>query len=333
MVVARPGASVIIVLREDTATRPDRWSANLPRLLDPERARALLQDACAATGWSVHAVLEAEVVKELSGRRRTLRYRLLGERSDGPREYRWFAKHYRGTKGERVWQVMRFVHDQVSADVMTAEPIGYLPKLRLLVTGELEGATLAQSLRGTPEEDIEAGLKRAGRAIASMHRFAGGPEAVKRHGPREEIVVLGLARARAGRSMLEPTFLHRFQTQCEGVEGELRRGVGPTFQRALLHRDLHPAQIVLREDAIGLIDLDDAARGEPELDLGNLEAHLLLEDLQWGGEIGPASFRAEALRRGYRACGEFDPERLQTYTRSALLRLATLERLADPVHC
>src|SRR5262245_25205515 len=185
--------------------RVDPWSLSLPQLLDPDGARPLLQAACSASGWTVLAVLGAEVVDEIPGRRRTLRYRVLSERAEGPREYRWLAKQFRGSNGEQVWRVLRFVHMQISPEVLTAEPVGYSREHRLLVTAELEGATMAQSLRGTPEDDVEVGLRRAGRAIASLHRFARGPEAaLKRHGPREEIEALELARARAGGSALGP---------------------------------------------------------------------------------------------------------------------------------
>jgi aminoglycoside phosphotransferase (APT) family kinase protein len=117
---------------------------------------------------------------------------------------------------------------------------------------------------------------------------------------------------------------------CSAVEKELAqvRQLG----EALLHRDFHPGQILFSRDSagIGVLDWDDAALGEPELDLGNLEAHLFLDDLQRRGSIGSAPRLAEALRAGYLAQGDINFTHLATYRRAALLRLATLERLADP---
>ena len=313
-------------------SRAEPWSESLPRLLDPERARPLLREACAGSGWSLAEILASEIVQERPERRRTLRYRVLGGRADEePREILWFVKQYRGSKGERVWRRLRYLHAQTSPDVMTAEPLGYSPRLRLLVVRELQGPTLAEALRGAfEEEDVEASLRRAGRALASVHRFADAPDGIglEQHGPREEIQVLESARARVDAAALPPELVHRFLAPCSRVEEDLARGEAAA--RTLLHRDLHPGQIVLRDDGIGLLDWDDASWGEPELDLGNLEAHLLLEDLRRLGSTGPARSRIDALRRGYWTCGTFDPERLETYLASALLRLATLERLAHP---
>ena len=42
-----------------------------------------------------------------------------------------------------------------------------------------------------------------------------------------------------------------------------------------MHRDLYEEQLLAGE-RIGLIDLDDAALGPPELDLGNLLGHVEL---------------------------------------------------------
>lgn len=314
--------------------RAEPWSESLPRLLDPKRARPLLREACAGSGWSLAEILSSEVIHERPERRRTLRYRVLGGRAEEePREILWFVKQYRGSKGERVWRRLRYLYAQTSPDVMTAEPVGFSPSLRLLVVRELPGSTLAEALRGAlEEEDVEEGLRRAGRAIASVHRFADAPDGIglEAHGAPEEIEVLASARARAGASALPRRLVDRFGSLCSRVEEDLARGGQEARRFTLLHRDLHPGQIVLREDGIGLLDWDDASWGESELDLGNLEAHLLLEDLRLGGGIGLARSRMDALRGGYRTCGEFDLERLETYRASALLRLATLERLAHP---
>ena len=43
----------------------------------------------------------------------------------------------------------------------------------------------------------------------------------------------------------------------------------------VVHRDLYEEQIMV-DERIGLIDLDDSALGPPELDVGNLCAHIEL---------------------------------------------------------
>jgi aminoglycoside phosphotransferase (APT) family kinase protein len=301
-------------------------------LLATESACQMLREACAESSWRVLQVLEAGMVTEKPERRRTLRYRVVAGRVRGAgvgavREVTWYAKQYRGSRGKRVFSLLRSLQS-LAPDVLTPEPIGYSPKLRLLVMGALEGSTFSEALEDSA--GIEAGVRRTGRALALIHKSETLRHAdyLSAHGPREEIGVLEVARRLASNS---PGFLGSagaFMDLCSAVEEELAqvRQLGQAF----LHRDFHPGQILFSRAGIGVLDWDDAALGEPELDLGNLEAHLFLDDLQRRGSIGAAPRLADALRAGYLALGDISFTHLATYRRAALLRLATLERLADP---
>ena len=81
---------------------------------------------------------------------------------------------------------------------------------------------------------------------------------------------------------------------------ELRESWRPA---TVVHRDLYEEQVLLGE-RVGLIDLDDAALGPPELDVGNLLAHLDLLELRTKRGIAPPQ---EALLAGYAAHGPLDP--------------------------
>ena len=90
----------------------------------------------------------------------------------------------------------------------------------------------------------------------------------------------------------------------------------------VVHRDLYEEQLLVG-DRIGLIDLDDAALGPPELDLGNLLGHVELLALRSGRE--PRRRRASALSEGYAAAGPaLDAALLERCRRLTLLRLACL---------
>ena len=90
-----------------------------------------------------------------------------------------------------------------------------------------------------------------------------------------------------------------------------------------MHRDLYEEQILLGE-RIALIDLDDAALGPPELDIGNLLAHLDLFATRSGK---PAYSTISALLAGYRArAGSLDGTLLDRCRRLSLLRLACIHR-------
>jgi aminoglycoside phosphotransferase (APT) family kinase protein len=94
----------------------------------------------------------------------------------------------------------------------------------------------------------------------------------------------------------------------------------------VVHRDLYEEQILLG-DRVGLIDLDDAALGPPELDLGNLLAHIELLALRADRDFGLA---AEALLDGY--VTSLDHALLDRCRRLAVLRLACIHRLPTLLH-
>lgn len=91
----------------------------------------------------------------------------------------------------------------------------------------------------------------------------------------------------------------------------------------LLHRDLHDKQVLwdATTGAVGLLDLDTAARGEPALDLANLAAHVDLRVLQGVLPTRSAGSVTGLLHEAAAAVGA-SHERLAVYGRSARLRLA-----------
>ncbi|MDO5534197.1 MAG: phosphotransferase [Propionibacteriaceae bacterium] len=91
----------------------------------------------------------------------------------------------------------------------------------------------------------------------------------------------------------------------------------------VVHRDLHDKQVLWAAagDTLGLLDLDTAARGEPALDLANLNAHVDLRVRQGVWSPATADAIASALAPIAGAVGA-SAERLGTYERSARLRLA-----------
>ncbi len=95
----------------------------------------------------------------------------------------------------------------------------------------------------------------------------------------------------------------------------------PWVARTVVHRDLYEEQIMVGE-RIGLIDLDDSALGPPELDLGNLLAHLVLLERRCGHDL--AGVRGGFIC-GYRDVGPaLDPALLTRCLRLSLARLACI---------
>lgn len=90
------------------------------------------------------------------------------------------------------------------------------------------------------------------------------------------------------------------------------------------HRDLHDKQILLDADgSVGVLDVDTAARIEPELDPANLSAHALLRRRQGRYSHEQTAIARTEIGRYAEVIGA-DPQRLYLYERAALLRLGCL---------
>jgi Ser/Thr protein kinase RdoA (MazF antagonist) len=130
----------------------------------------------------------------------------------------------------------------------------------LVALSEVPGVPLRASLLGG---DLDT-CARAGAAVGAWHRAWQGasPEALVPHTLERELELLGSRIERAS-----PAIAAAVRAALPAV-AESDWGF-PT----VVHRDLYEEQVLVGE-RIGLIDLDDAALGPPELDVGNLLAHV-----------------------------------------------------------
>jgi Ser/Thr protein kinase RdoA (MazF antagonist) len=181
------------------------------------------------------------------------------------------------------------------------------PARRIVVLSYVPGTPLRDALLAHDGDSCA----RAGLALGAWHEFWRGrePESLRRHTSERELEILD---ARAA-SLAPPL--------ADGVRA-LARGLGADWPcTTVVHRDLYEDQVLVGE-RIGLIDLDDAAIGPPELDLGNLLAHVELLGLRAGEELEPVT---ERLLDGYlRSGGRLDPDLLDRCRRLSLLRLTAI---------
>jgi aminoglycoside phosphotransferase (APT) family kinase protein len=182
------------------------------------------------------------------------------------------------------------------------------PTRRMLVLSALEGEPLRDSL---VTSDLAA-CARVGQALAAWHRAWRNTHSVafRPHAFEDEKRIL-LARAAAA----PPAIGAAVRARLAALDGAWRC-------TTVVHRDLYEEQILLG-DRVGLIDLDDAALGPPELDLGNLLAHSELLELRADGEVQPA---IDALVDGYDAAS-LDHALLDRCRKLAILRLACIHRM------
>jgi Ser/Thr protein kinase RdoA (MazF antagonist) len=241
-----------------------------------------------------------EGLKHKPGKRRTLR--AVGP--NGSAIVKLYASERAATVAGRVAALSVGPAEPIVPRVLLCDPVR-----RLVALSYVPGTPLSEPVLA---KDGEA-CARAGLALGAWHGFwrGKGPGSLKRHTSDRELEIID-ARADA-----LPT------GTANSVRRLARRLRASWACSTVVHRDLYEDQILVGE-RIGLIDLDDAATGPPELDIGNLLAHLELRALRAGGELDGL---AEVLLDGYAASGEaLDPLLLERCRRLSLLRLVCIHR-------
>ena len=250
----------------------------LPSLVDAHSAAAFLQHVVRDAGHEVGvAGCTPEVVRYKPGSRCTIVYRMDYDGAPGPDPL--VVKTHQGDKGRTAWDAMRSLwaspvaHDGL---VILAEPLAYLPEQRVLVQGPVpEACTLKVLARNALTDGSAArldGLREALRntavALAALHSSGaqyGGPK----------VWVQELAQLREVCDRLAHSVQH-VGSAAAPLLGRLAALHAATPPDGLVsaHGTFRPAQVLLHDGLIGLIDFDGACRAEPALDLGRFRAAL-----------------------------------------------------------
>jgi Ser/Thr protein kinase RdoA (MazF antagonist) len=248
----------------------------------------------------VGAPLALEELKVKHGRRRTVR--AVGSRRSA------IAKMYRSGRAPVVAARLRAVGAGPS-DPVVPEVLHEDRSRGLVILSEVPGRPLREALLAVDESEC----RRAGAALGSWHVFWLGtaPAPLRPHTAERELEILSGWADRA-----HPTIAERVRRAAHAFS------VAPEWPIAtVVHRDLYEEQILLGS-RVGLIDLDDAALGPAELDVGNLLAHVDLLAHRSGLDLGPAE---RALLAGYETTGKrLDARLLESCRTLARLRLVCI---------
>ena len=162
---------------------------------------------------------------------------------------------------------------------------------RVLEVDKALGAVVTAPVPGRPLRDWLAGphateaCRQVGRTLAVVHALS--PEGLAPHAATDERAVTerweGWARS--------------WGVGRETCPEDLPAPPPPT-RAALVHRDFHDGQVLVDESyAVGLIDFDLMAAGDPAVDVANFIAHLELREQQGGAAATPV---VAAFLDGYR---------------------------------
>jgi Ser/Thr protein kinase RdoA (MazF antagonist) len=246
------------------------------------------------------APVELEELKHKPGRRRTLRAR----GPAGSAIVKLYASDRAATVAARVGALADGPPEPVVPRVLACEPA-----VHMVVLSDVPGSPLSRALLGG---DAPA-CRRAGEALGRWHLAWRGraPDPLRPHGVERELEILE----------------RLAETMSRGLAADVRSAAADLTQPwdcpTVVHRDLYEQQILLG-DRVGLIDLDDAALGPPELDAGNLVAHLELLALRSGRDLGAMT---DELVAGYADAGApLDAGLLDRCRRLVRLRLGCIHK-------
>lgn len=246
----------------------------------------------------VGAPLVLEELKRKPGRRRTLR-------AVGPRR-RAIVKAYRSERAPVVAARLRALAAGPT-EPEVPEVLHEDRSLRLVVLSEIAGAPLREAFL---DDDLPQ-CRRAGAALGAWHGFwlGAAPPPLAPYTRERELEILLRWADRA-----DPAIAERVRDAAPSLSAEWPLAT-------VVHRDLYEEQIILGE-RVALIDLDDAALGPAELDVGNLLAHGELLGSRRNQDLGAG---VQAFRTGYAATGPpLDESLVDRCRRLTLLRLACI---------
>lgn len=250
----------------------------LPILTDLEQARALLERGIRACSPAYHDIaIERCAIKAMRykpGSRATIVYELgyAPEQAAGGWPRIVVAKTYSGSKGQNAYDGMRALWNSplATGDVVTiAEPLAYLPDLKVLVQGPIaEEYTLEDLIKSsvranTPEAlaELQAAMRATANALAALHHagvFYG--ETLSWDDELAEVreVIDRLAIPLPHLADAATPLLTLLEQHAASALPD------PPLPS---HRAFRPAQVLIAQGKVGFIDFDGFCQAEPALDL------------------------------------------------------------------
>lgn len=184
-----------------------------------------------------------------------------------------------------------------------------------LATEWLSGRALSVQMQDAASPHSLELMARTGAALAELHAQPGDGLPPLTHS-------MEIRALKAATSAMDVVCPH-LKARAEHAARQLGVLLEPAVAPCSIHGDFYAQQVLLMDKTVGLLDLDEAAYGDSEFDLGNFIAHLEREALR--ADLPAANVNAwrGALLDGYRrAGGELRPDQVEVQTAAGLLRLA-----------
>lgn len=183
-----------------------------------------------------------------------------------------------------------------------------------VVSEWLPGHLLSEAIAAT-EPNLQA-VTNAGAALAELHAQTGGKLPLL----TSQAEAVRLLEVAGSLGILCPDLAGRTNGLALRLAAQL---VQLPPRNCPIHGDFYAKQVLFDGDAVALVDLDEAVRGDPAADLGNFIAHLHRQAGR--GDLAPHLVNPikAALLEGYRLANTHPiHDRIELYTAVSLLRLA-----------
>ncbi|TAL01007.1 MAG: hypothetical protein EPO07_08935 [Verrucomicrobia bacterium] len=203
---------------------------------------------------------------ELGG---VLRYTLRAREAASGRTQtqRFYAKVYRGDRGEQTWKLLRYLCGNpvtTRNKFSVAQPIDYSRERQCLVLAEAPGRSLQDVFLSG--EDSEMAARHVARAVAAFNQSdIPGPRV---HTPEDQIKYL--TKTMALLRWVCPDSVELLDEIAAAVRAGLK-----TVPVASIHWDLKTDHVFLDDDRVIFIDVDTVAAGDPVRDPAHLLAHIV----------------------------------------------------------
>lgn len=288
----------------------------MPSLLnvaDPEAMKVALRHLWQERGARVRRV-HVDTLSYTPGMRAALQYEILAEdgRTSVPELRRLVGKIDVRRPPARLFAGHWAVWRQGSGRLCIAPPVGYLAVARLSLQEFLTGTRLSD-ITGIGE--LKGRVRKAAYAISRVHALTA--PVVKHRSLEKEMS--NVERWGAVLSQIRPAQAARLATLSSRLRGELAERIRIT---ATIHADFHLANILTDRNGVTLIDWDQAAHGDPMLDVGRLLASLRVASLRLNGKLDGLDDVGDSFLEAYLARTRENAQRARLFEASSLITAA-----------
>lgn len=270
------------------------------------------------TGHPDLHIRSMECVRHKPGRRAILRWEV--EVEGKPNAF--YAKTFASQRAPKVYEIATAIAEaQAFGDqVRVPKSVALFPDIRTIV----QSAVLGEPITDILFEPSTAVVARIADALGSFHASA--IDLGRQHTLERELSPLPERIQQLG------NVENGLRDRASALLDLLRSGKPEQFEwrNQPIHRDFYHDQILWDGQHLAILDLDDAAMGEPAVDIANFVAHLMLLGSQRSSSVFRLQHQIDAFLERYRSVGpDCDPALIDWLVASTAIRLAGIHGNRD----